>query len=50
MASAGPLTQPTFHPVVENVFPAELIVSVRCAIPGSVATGMCSDPAKARCS
>ena len=49
-ASAGPLTQPTFQPVAEKVFPAEEIVSVRSAIPGSVDTGMCSSPSKTRCS
>ena len=49
-ASAGPDTQPTFHPVVENVFPADEIVRVRERIPGSVDTGTCSAPSKVRCS
>ena len=41
-SSAGPEHQPTFQPVNENVLPTLEIVSVRCAIPGSVAAGMCS--------
>ena len=38
-ASAGPVTQPTFQPVAENVFPDDEIEMVRSHIPGSVATG-----------
>ena len=38
---AGPVAQPTFQPVNENVLPAELIVSVRSRIPGRVASGRC---------
>ena len=38
----GPLHQPIFQPVNENDLPALEIVSVRSAIPGSVASGMCS--------
>ncbi len=34
-SSAGPCTQPTFQPVTENVLPAEEMVSVRSARPGS---------------
>ena len=49
-ASAGPLTHPTFHPVVEKVLPAEEMVRVRSHIPGSVATGTCSAPSNVRCS
>ena len=49
-ASAGPVSQPTFQPVTENVFPPEPIVSVRSAIPGRVATGTCAAPSKVRCS
>ncbi len=49
-SSAGPVTQPTFHPVTEKVFPAEEMVSVRSAMPGSVATGTCSSPSNSRCS
>ena len=49
-SSAGPLTQPTFQPVTENVLPAEDTVSVRPAIPGSVAIGTCRWPSKTRCS
>ena len=49
-AAAGPVTQPTFHPVVENVLPADEMVSVRSLIPGSVATGTCSAPSNTRCS
>ena len=37
-----PGAQPIFQPVNENVLPALEIVSVRSAIPGSVASGMCS--------
>ena len=47
--AAGPLHQPIFQPVNENDLPALEIVSVRSAIPGSVASGMCS-PSKTRCS
>ena len=32
--SAGPVTQPTFQPVNENVLPAELMDSVRSRMPG----------------
>ncbi len=48
--SAGPLTHPIFHPVVLNVLPPELIVSVRSGMPGVLAKGMCSCGANARCS
>ncbi len=41
-SSAGPEHQPIFHPVNENDLPTLEIVSVRSAIPGSVAGGMCS--------
>ncbi len=47
--SAGPCSQPTFQPVNENVLPDDEMVSVRSAIPGSVATGTCSAP-NVRCS
>lgn len=47
--SAGPVTQPIFHPVVENVLPADEIVSVRSHAPGSVEIGTCG-PSKTRCS
>ena len=40
-SGAGPHSQPIFHPVVLNVLPPEEIVSVRSAIPGSVASGTC---------
>jgi hypothetical protein len=36
------MTQPTFHPVVEKVLPADEMVMVRSHIPGSVDTGTCS--------
>ena len=49
-SGAGPVAQPTFQPVTLNVLPSEEIVSVRSAIPGSVASGMCSRPSKTRCS
>ena len=49
-SGAGPVAQPTFQPVTLNVLPSEEIVSVRSAIPGSVASGMCSSPSKTRCS
>ena len=45
----GPVTQPIFQPVKENVLPAELIVTVRSAMPGRVAIGTCR-PSKTRCS
>ena len=47
---AGPVAQPIFQPVTENVLPAEESVTVRSAIPGSVASGTCSRPSKVRCS
>ena len=47
---AGPVAQPTFHPVNENVLPPEPIVTVRSAIPGSVAIGTCGWPSNHRCS
>ena len=46
---SGPLSQPIFQPVKENVFPAEEMVRVRSAAPGSVATGMWRTP-NVRCS
>ena len=49
-SSRGPVAQPIFQPVTENVLPAEESVTVRSAIPGSVASGMCSRPSKVRCS
>ena len=49
-SSGGPLAQPVFQPVTENVLPSEEIVSVRAAIPGSVASGTCASPSKTRCS
>ena len=48
-SSAGPHAQPVFQPVTENVLPTEDTVSVRSAIPGSVASGTCS-PSNTRCS
>lgn len=39
---AGPYAQPVFHPVTENVLPAEPIVMVRSHMPGSVHMRMCS--------
>ena len=48
-SSAGPHAHPVFHPVTLNVFPIDETVSVRSAIPGSVASGTCS-PSKTRCS
>ena len=48
-SSGAAVTQPIFQPVNENVFAAELIDTVRPAIPGSDATGTCS-PAKTMCS
>ena len=49
MSAAGPCTQPIFHPVVEKVFPADEMVSVRSAAPGRVAIGTCG-ASKVRCS
>ena len=48
----GPLTQPIFQPVQENVLPADEIRSVRSRMPGRVARGMWADAAsvKTRCS
>ena len=46
---AGPEHQPIFQPVNENDLPTLEIVSVRSAMPGSVAIGMCS-PSYTRCS
>ena len=44
-----PVTQPIFQPVKENVLPAELIDTVRPAMPGSETIGMCS-PSNTMCS
>ena len=41
MRAAGPMTQPTFHPVNEKLLPPLLIVSVRSASPGRVAARTC---------
>ena len=49
-SSAGPVAQPTFHPVNEYDFPALDRVSVRSNIPGRVASGTCSWSSKVRCS
>ena len=38
-SGSGPHSQPTFQPVVLNVLPPDEIVSVRSAMPGSVAIG-----------
>ena len=43
-SSAGPVAQPIFQPVNEKVLPELEIVSVRSAMPGSVAIGTCSLP------
>ena len=42
MRSAGPVAQPIFQPVIDNDFPALPSVTVRSAMPGSVANGTCS--------
>ena len=51
-SAAGPLAQPTFHPVQENVLPADEMRSVRSRIPGRLASGTCGLAAsvKTRCS
>ena len=49
-SSAGPVAQPTFHPVNEKDFPALDSVTVRSNMPGRVASGMCSWSSKTRCS
>ena len=49
-SAGGAVTQPIFQPVTENVLPALPIVTVRSAMPGSVAIGMCARPSKVRCS
>ena len=49
-ARAGPHIQPIFHPVVLNVLPPDEIVSVRSAMPGSVAIGTWAAPGNTRCS
>src|SRR3712207_9481850 len=38
---AGPVAQPTFQPVHENVLPADEIRSVRSRMPGNEASGTC---------
>ena len=40
----GPVAQPIFHPVKENVFPELEMLIVRSRIPGSEAIGTCSTP------
>ena len=42
MTGAGATMVPIRQPVMLNVFDAPLIVTVRSAIPSSVAMGMCS--------
>ena len=42
VSSGDAITQPTRQPVTEYVFDIESIETVRSAIPGSVASGMCS--------
>ncbi|CPU63590.1 Uncharacterised protein [Mycobacteroides abscessus] len=49
-SGSGPCSHPTFHPVNENVLPAEEMVIVRCRIPGSVAIGTCRASSNVRCS
>ena len=49
MSGGGAHAQPVFQPVIENVLPADEIVTVRSRIPGSVAIGTCS-PSYTRCS
>ena len=49
-SARGPVAQPIFQPVNENVLPDEEIVSVRSAIPSSVDIGTCSRPSNTRCS
>ena len=48
-SSADAVTQPIFQPVNENVLPAELIDTVRSAMPGRVPIGTCS-PVNTMCS
>lgn len=48
-SSGGAVTQPTFQPVKEKVFPAEEMVTVRSRMPGRPARGMWA-PSKTRCS
>ena len=47
--SGGAIVQPIRQPVTEYVFDIEWIDTVRSAIPGSVASGMCS-PSNTMCS
>jgi hypothetical protein len=49
-SSAGPVTQPTFQPVNENVLPALEMLTVRSHMPGSVQSGTCVRPSNTRCS
>ena len=46
---SGPKAQPSFHPVTENVFPAEPTVIVLSHIPGKVAMRIIS-PSNTMCS
>ena len=48
-SSGLPVTQPIFQPVKENVFAAELIVTVRSGMPGSETMGRCA-PSYTMCS
>ena len=38
---SGPITHPSFHPVIENTLPAEPIEMVRSNIPGRDAARVC---------
>jgi len=49
-SGAGAQIQPTFHPVTENVLPAELTDTVRSRIPGRVESGTWRAPSYVRCS
>ncbi len=48
-SSGDAIVQPIRQPVTEYVFDIEWMLTVRSAIPGSVASGMCS-PSNTRCS
>ena len=52
MSGRGPDAQPIFHPVQENVLPADEMRTVRSRMPGRVASGTCRLAAsvKTRCS
>ena len=49
-SGGGATAQPTFQPVSEKILPAEPILTVRSAMPGSEASGIWARPSNTTCS